>query len=55
VDIHRKIMMWHELDDKKKHHLINWQTVCLPKDCGGLGVLDLETMNIILLCKCFGG
>jgi hypothetical protein len=35
----------------KRYHLVNWHTVCLPKDCGGLGVLDLTTMNKILLCK----
>jgi hypothetical protein len=36
---------------KKKYHLVNWQIVCIPKDQGGLGVLDLEKMNIALLAK----
>ena len=44
-------MVRNELENKKKYHLVSWQNVCLPKDCGGLGVLDLETMNISLLCK----
>ena len=44
-------MIWNENDDKKKYHLVKWETVCLPKECGGLGVLDLETMNKSLLCK----
>jgi hypothetical protein len=51
TDIHRKRMVWQELDDRKIYHLVNWHTVCLPKDCGGLGVLDLTTMNKSLLCK----
>jgi hypothetical protein len=51
VDIHRKRMVWQELEEKKRYHLVNWNTICLPKDCGGLGVLDLTTMNQSLLCK----
>jgi hypothetical protein len=50
-DIIRKRMIWQELDDKKKYHLVKWDTVCLPQDCGGLGVLHLATMNKSLLCK----
>jgi hypothetical protein len=51
ADIHMKRMVWQKIDDKKRYHLVNWHTVCLPKDCGGLGVLDLTTMNKSLLCK----
>jgi hypothetical protein len=51
ADLHRKRMVWDEIDGKKRYHLVNWHTVCLPKDCGGLGVLDLPTMNKSLLCK----
>jgi hypothetical protein len=41
VGIYKNMMVWHELDEKKKHHLVNCHTVRLPKDCGGVGVLDL--------------
>jgi hypothetical protein len=51
ADIIRKRMIWQEMEDKKKYHLMKWDTVCLPKDCGGLGVLDLAIMNKSLLCK----
>jgi hypothetical protein len=51
ADLHRKRMVWHEIDGKNRYHMVNWRTVCLPKDCGGLGVLDLATMNKSLLCK----
>ena len=43
--------MWSGEKGKKKYHLVNWQEVCLPKDQGGLGVPDLEIMNIALLSK----
>jgi hypothetical protein len=49
--MHRKRMVWQEIDGKRRYHLVNWHTVCLPKDCGGLGVRDLATMNKSLLCK----
>jgi hypothetical protein len=52
VDIVRKRMIWQELDDKKKHHLVNVGD--LPRDYGGLGVIDLETMNKVCYAKCFG-
>lgn len=31
--------------------MIRWSTVCRPKDFGGLGLQNLELMNIALLCK----
>jgi hypothetical protein len=51
ANIHRKRMVWQEIDDKKRYHLVNWHTIYLPKDCGGSGVLHLTRMNKSLLCK----
>jgi hypothetical protein len=33
---------------KKKFHMVNWSTVCAPKENGGLGIHDLEKINIAL-------
>ena len=36
---------------ERKMHLVKWSTVCLDKSMGGLGVKNLENLNIALLCK----
>jgi hypothetical protein len=51
IDRIRNNFLWDETEGHKKYHLVNWQTICMPKDQGGLGVLDLEKMNISLLAK----
>lgn len=43
--------MWSGEKEKQKYHLVAWSAVCGPKDLGGLGILDLELMNIDLLAK----
>ena len=50
-DKQRSGFLWSGQQGKKNYHLVNWKTVCLPKDQGGLGVLDLKIMNIALLAK----
>ena len=34
-----------------KYHLVDWNTVCSPVYCGGLGVRKLSTLNHALLGK----
>ena len=36
---------------ERKLHPINWNTICVNKDSGGLGIRDLTLMNRVLLGK----
>jgi hypothetical protein len=50
-DFYRGRLLWQEEQGIRKYHLVNWEMVCTPKDLGALGFLNLELMNISLLCK----
>jgi hypothetical protein len=49
--IYRSRLLWQEEQGVRKYHLVDWETVCTPKDLSGLGVLNLDLTNIGLLCK----
>lgn len=52
IDKIRKKFLWSGSSaEKRKYHLIAWEYVCLGKDQGGLGVLNLTRMNTALLAK----
>jgi hypothetical protein len=38
-------------ENEKKFHMVNWSTVCAPKENGGLGIRDPEKINIALGAK----
>ena len=50
VSIQRRFL-WGGDIDQNKIAWIKWETLCLPKDKGGLGIKDLNTFNIALLGK----
>ena len=43
--------LWNDSVDKKKYHLVRWETVCQPIDKGGLGICSIEKVNKVLLGK----
>ena len=51
VDKHLARIFWEGVGDKRKHHWVNWPTVCRPKQQGGLGVINTKLFNIALMAK----
>eukprot|EP00268_Persea_americana_P014029 TRINITY_DN16210_c0_g1_i2.p1 TRINITY_DN16210_c0_g1~~TRINITY_DN16210_c0_g1_i2.p1 ORF type:complete len:280 (+),score=35.24 TRINITY_DN16210_c0_g1_i2:349-1188(+) len=43
--------LWHGTSSQKKLHLVDWESICKPKDEGGLGIRPLKKMNQALLGK----
>lgn len=43
--------LWGDIEDHKKVHLVNWDEVCTPKNCGRLGIRKAEDFNQALLAK----
>ena len=50
VNIQRRFL-WGGGRKQRKIAWVNWETVCLPKDKGGLDIKDLQTFNYALLSK----
>ncbi|VFQ90741.1 unnamed protein product [Cuscuta campestris] len=46
--LHSKMnnFLWGHDKDNKKYHLSSWEKLCLPKDEGGLGITDLNTLQL---------
>jgi hypothetical protein len=47
----RSRFFWEGVGDKRKYHMVDWATVCRPKEAGGLGILNTRHMNIALMLK----
>ncbi|KAK1607661.1 hypothetical protein QYE76_031334 [Lolium multiflorum] len=47
----RSRFFWEGVGDKRKYHMVDWPTVCRPKEVGGLGILNTRHMNIALMLK----
>ena len=43
--------LWGSTEEKRKLHLVNWHTVTMPKDWGGLGLFQMRHRNQALLAK----
>jgi hypothetical protein len=51
MDRSRARFFWEGVGNKRKYHMVDWATVCKPKELGGLGILNTKLMNIALMLK----
>jgi hypothetical protein len=38
--------MWNDEEGHNKMHLANWPSICMKKEFGGLGILNLQDLNL---------
>jgi hypothetical protein len=51
MDSTRARFFWEGVGQKWRYHMVDWATVCKPKEDGGLGVLNSRHMNTTLMLK----
>jgi len=51
LDNQRRTFFWQGGGTKRKYLLIKWEVICRSQKHGGLGVKDINKMNISLLAK----
>jgi hypothetical protein len=42
---------WDIAENRHKNHMVDWPIVCMPKEFGGLGILNTRRMNEALMLK----
>lgn len=46
-----RIFVWGEVDSNRWIHLVNWNTISLPKEFGGLAIPRIQDFNNVVLAK----
>jgi hypothetical protein len=49
INSHMGHFLWDNTEEKHRYHLVNWPLVAQKKEFGGLGILDLRSLNLALL------
>ena len=42
---------WQDANGRQKYHMVKWADICMPKDCGGLGISASCRMNVALMLR----
>jgi hypothetical protein len=51
INTHLANCLWNDNADSHKIHLVNWDSISMLKDYGGLGIPNLRDLNISLLAS----
>jgi hypothetical protein len=52
IDTYRKSCLWSKGEiNRKSKYLVAWEVATKPKDQGGLGIIDIKSLNNALLMK----
>lgn len=51
IDRITRSFVWNDAPDHRKIHLINWETMSMPKKFGGLGIRQTRAANDAFICK----
>ncbi|XP_050386378.1 uncharacterized protein LOC126802738 [Argentina anserina] len=51
IDKLNRDFIWGDIENKRRVHLMNWDTICRPKQLGGLGIKKTAEMNQAILAK----
>ena len=51
LDKMNRDFIWGDTNTSKKVHLVNWNTLCKPKNLGGLGLREDYNNNLAMLSK----
>lgn len=51
MDSIRANFLWQGAERNFKYHMAKWEMISIPKDQGGLGIINTRTMNDCLLVK----
>jgi hypothetical protein len=49
LDTHLANLMWNDEGGNHKIHLANWPLVCMKKEFGGMGIPNLQDLNLCLI------
>lgn len=42
---------WNDSGDHHRYHLVDWNSICRPVSCGGLGLRSIRDHNRVMLAK----
>jgi hypothetical protein len=54
MDSIRSKFFWRGGENKFRYHMTKWENMCIPKDFGGLGIINTRTMNEAFMAKWVG-